>query len=95
MRARASAGGGRWIPALALGVACGAQAAAPGSDPIAWLQRAAEAARSSSYAGTFAHSNGDRTSTVRITHVNASGEAAILWFRYTRNQSFIGWCWLC
>ncbi len=73
MRARAVAGGRRWIPALALGVACGAQAA-PGSDPIAWLQRAAEAARSSSYAGTFAHSNGDRTSTVRITHVNVNGE---------------------
>ena len=73
MRALASAGGRRWIPALALGVACSAQAA-PGSDPLAWLQRAAEAARSTSYAGTFAHSNGDRTSTVRITHVNSGGE---------------------
>ena len=73
MRAPVLEGGRRWIPALALGVACSAQAA-PGSDPIAWLQRAAEAARSSSYGGTFAHSNGDRTSTVRITHVNVSGE---------------------
>ncbi len=73
MRAPASAGGRRWIPALALGVACGTQAA-PGSDPIAWLQRAAEAARSTSYSGTFAHSNGERTSTVRITHVKTGGE---------------------
>jgi sigma-E factor negative regulatory protein RseB len=73
MRALVSAGGRRLIPALALGVAYAAQAA-PGSDPLAWLQRAAEAARSSSYGGTFAHSNGDRTSTVRITHVNVNGE---------------------
>ena len=73
MRAWVAAGGRRWIPVLALGVACATQAA-PGSDPIAWLQRAADAARASSYAGTFAHSNGDRTSTVRITHVSVSGE---------------------
>ena len=73
MRAPAAGGGRRWIPALALGVACGAQAA-PGSDPVAWLQRAADSARLTSYAGTFAHSNGDRTSTVRITHMNASGQ---------------------
>jgi sigma-E factor negative regulatory protein RseB len=65
--------GGRWLPALALGVACGTQAA-PASDPLAWLQRAAQAARSASFAGTFVHTNGDRTSTVRITHVNVSGE---------------------
>ncbi len=74
MRVAGSAGGRRWIPALALGAACCAQAAAPGSDPLAWLQRAAEAARSSSYGGTFAHSNGERTSTVRITHMNVNGE---------------------
>ena len=48
-------------------VACAAQAA-PGEDPLAWLQRAAQAARAASYAGTFVHTNGDRTSTVRITH---------------------------
>jgi sigma-E factor negative regulatory protein RseB len=65
--------GGRWIPALALGVACSAQAS-PGNDPLAWLQRASEAARSTSYAGTFAHTNGDRTSTVRITHVSVGGD---------------------
>lgn len=59
-------------PALALGVACGSQAA--GNDPAAWLQRAGQASRSASYAGTFVHTNGDRTSTVRITHVNANGE---------------------
>jgi len=60
MTIRAAAG------AVAL-VACSAQAA-PGEDPLAWLQRAAQAARSTSYAGTFVHTNGDRTSTVRITH---------------------------
>ena len=63
----------RWLPALALGFACGTQAA-PGSDPTAWLQRAAQAARSASYAGTFVHSNGDRTATVRITHVSVNGQ---------------------
>jgi len=49
-------------------VACAARAA-PGEDPLAWLQRAAQAARAASYAGTFVHTNGDRTSTVRISHV--------------------------
>ncbi len=60
MTIRAAAG------AVAL-VACGAHAA-PGEDAHAWLQRAAQAARGTSYAGTFVHTNGDRTSTVRITH---------------------------
>jgi sigma-E factor negative regulatory protein RseB len=60
MTIRAAAG------AVAL-VACAAQAA-PGEDPLAWLQRATQAARSASYAGTFVHTNGDRTSTVRVTH---------------------------
>ncbi len=73
-----SAGGRRWLPALALGIACTAQAASetasPPADPLAWLQRAIEAARASSYAGTFVHSNGQRMSTVRITHVNVGGE---------------------
>lgn len=48
-------------------VACAARAA-PGEDPLAWLQRAAQAARGVSYAGTFVHTNGDHTSTVRISH---------------------------
>jgi sigma-E factor negative regulatory protein RseB len=73
MNALASRSGRRWIPALALGVACASQAA-PGTEPLAWLQRAAQAARSTSYAGTFVHSNGDRTSTVRVTHVDVNGE---------------------
>jgi sigma-E factor negative regulatory protein RseB len=73
MRALVSTGGRRWIPAFALGVACASQAA-PGNDPLAWLQRATQAARSTSYAGTFVHSNGDRTSTVRVTHVDVNGE---------------------
>lgn len=70
MRSVQYAGGRRWLPALALGLACSAQAAAPSTDPLAWLQRAAQAARNTSYAGTFVHSNGERTSTVRVTHVN-------------------------
>jgi sigma-E factor negative regulatory protein RseB len=63
----------RVLPALALGVACSAQAAT-GSDPAALLQRASQAARNASYAGTFVHTNGDRTSTVRITHTTVNGE---------------------
>jgi sigma-E factor negative regulatory protein RseB len=62
----------RILPALALGLACSAQAAP--NDPLAWLQRAAQAAREASFAGTYVHTNGDRTSTIRITHVNAGGE---------------------
>jgi sigma-E factor negative regulatory protein RseB len=54
-------------------VACGAQAA-PGNDPLAWLERAAQAARSTSFAGTFAHSNGDRATAMRITHVSAGND---------------------
>jgi len=59
--------GGRWIPALAIGFACAAHAA-PGSDPLAWLDRAVQASRSTTYSGTFVHTNGDRVSTVRVTH---------------------------
>ena len=62
----------RLVPALAIGIACSAQAAP--NDPLDWLQRAVQASRSASYAGTFVHINGDRISTVRITHVNASGD---------------------
>jgi len=64
---------GRWLPVIALGVACGAQAGPP-ADPLGWLQRATEAARNASYAGTFVHSNGERTSTIRVTHVNVNGD---------------------
>jgi sigma-E factor negative regulatory protein RseB len=73
MRSLQLQGGRRWLPALALGLACSAQAA-PGVDPIAWLQRAAQASRNASYAGTFVHNNGERTSTVRITHVTVGGD---------------------
>lgn len=62
----------RLAPALALGIACSAQAAP--DDAMGWLQRALQAARSASYAGTFVHTNGDRISTVRVTHVNAGGD---------------------
>ncbi|HSJ97642.1 MAG TPA: MucB/RseB C-terminal domain-containing protein [Myxococcota bacterium] len=61
----------RLVPALALGLACAAQAAP--NDPLAWLQRAAQAARETTFAGTYVHTNGERTATLRITHV-ASGD---------------------
>ncbi len=64
----------RWLPALAFGVACGVQAAPPAADPLAWLNRAVQASRNASYAGTYVHTNGDRTSTVRVTHVMVGGE---------------------
>ena len=41
---------------------------------MAWLQRAAQAARQASYEGVYVHTNGDRVSTVRVTHVNTGGE---------------------
>ncbi|HUP96777.1 MAG TPA: MucB/RseB C-terminal domain-containing protein [Usitatibacter sp.] len=72
MRYEASPGVRRILPALALGFACSAQAA--GHDPLAWLQRATQAARQASYEGTYVHTNGDRVSTVRVTHVNQGGE---------------------
>jgi len=62
----------RLVPVLAVGIACSAQAA--NDDALGWLQRAVQASRSASYAGTFVHMNGDRLSTVRITHVNAGGD---------------------
>jgi sigma-E factor negative regulatory protein RseB len=72
MRSPQFARGRRWIPALALGFACTAQAAP--SDPLAWLQRAAQASRNASYSGVFVHNNGERTSTVRVTHVTVNGD---------------------
>ena len=62
----------RVLPAIALGFACSAQAGP--TDPMAWLQRAVEASRQASYEGTYVHTNGDRTSTVRVTHLNNGGE---------------------
>jgi sigma-E factor negative regulatory protein RseB len=73
MRAAGSPGARRILPALALGFACSAQAAAPG-DPMAWLTRAAQAARQVTFEGVYVHSNGERTSTVRVTHLNNGGE---------------------
>lgn len=64
--------GRRWLPALALGAACAAQAAPP--DPLAWLARAAQAARLASYEGTYVHTNGERVNTLRVSHVNVGGE---------------------
>src|SRR3954464_14871295 len=73
MRLAVVHGARRILPALAVGVACGTQAA-PATDPIAWLQRAAQSARAASYEGVYVHTNGERTSTVRVTHVNSAGD---------------------
>jgi sigma-E factor negative regulatory protein RseB len=62
----------RLMPALAIGVACTAHAAP--NDALGWLQRALQAARAATYAGTFVHTNGDRISTVRITHATVAGD---------------------
>jgi sigma-E factor negative regulatory protein RseB len=62
------------LPAIAIGIACSGVHAAPANDPLTWLQRAANAARSTTYVGTFVHTNGDRTSTYRVTHVSTGGE---------------------
>jgi len=72
-KAKVLAGGRRWLPVLVLGAACGAHAGAP-ADALGWLQRAMEAARKASYSGTFVHTNGDRISTIRITHINTNGD---------------------
>ncbi len=61
-----------WLPALALGFTAGA-VAGPHQEPLAWLQRAANAARTASYSGTFVHTSGERTSTVRIAHAIIDG----------------------
>jgi sigma-E factor negative regulatory protein RseB len=73
MRRKVVVAGSRWLPAFALGVACGAYAGAP-TDALGWLQRASDASRNASYAGTYVHSNGERTSTIRITHVSVNGD---------------------
>jgi sigma-E factor negative regulatory protein RseB len=60
------------LPALAL--LAGLPAAAdPGTDPLAWLQRAAVSARQNTYSGTVVHVQGERTSTSKITHVFTAG----------------------
>jgi sigma-E factor negative regulatory protein RseB len=57
---------------LALG-ACLPVLASPGADPLTWLQRAANSARSANYSGTVMHVSGERTTTTRITHVFIAG----------------------
>jgi sigma-E factor negative regulatory protein RseB len=63
----------RILPALALGFACSAQANNT-ADPLSWLTRATQASRQASYEGVYVHTNGERTSTVRVSHANTSGE---------------------
>ena len=62
----------RLIPAIAAGLAWSVQAAPP--DPLSLLQRAAQASRQVNYEGTYVHTNGERTSTVRVSHVNSGGD---------------------
>src|SRR6188472_812187 len=62
----------RILPALAFGFACSAHATP--NDPLALLARATQAARQTSFEGTYVHTNGDRTSTVRVSHMNSAGE---------------------
>ncbi|MBK8323418.1 MAG: MucB/RseB C-terminal domain-containing protein [Betaproteobacteria bacterium] len=61
------------LPWLALAGAALPAVAAPGNDPLAWLQRAADSARTTTFAGTVVHMTGERTSTSRITHIFLSG----------------------
>jgi len=66
--------GRTWIPFAGLCLLAGAAVAGPAGDPLAWLQRAAASARSLSYSGTFVHVSGERTSTMRVTHVVVDGQ---------------------
>ena len=61
------------LRALALAGAALPAVANPGNDPLAWLQRAADAARTTTFAGTVVHMTSERTSTSRITHIFLSG----------------------
>ncbi len=72
MTSAAAQGIRRFLPAFAAGLAWSVQAAPP--DPLSLLQRAAQASRQVNYEGTYVHTNGERTSTIRISHVNSGGE---------------------
>ena len=61
------------LPALALGFACARRPPAP-TIRSPGCSAPPQAARSVTYAGIFVHTNGERTSTVRITHLNQGGE---------------------
>jgi sigma-E factor negative regulatory protein RseB len=62
----------RVLPALALGFACNAHSAP--ADAMAWLSRAAAAAREATYEGVYVHVNGERISTVRVSHASQGAE---------------------
>jgi sigma-E factor negative regulatory protein RseB len=72
MNLAGSPGARRILPALALGFACSAHGAP--NDAMAWLARAAQASRQATYEGVYVHTNGDRTSTVRVSHANSGDE---------------------
>jgi sigma-E factor negative regulatory protein RseB len=61
------------LPALAFAGAVFPAAASPGNDPLAWLQRVADSARTTTFAGTVVHVTPERTATSRITHVFLAG----------------------
>jgi sigma-E factor negative regulatory protein RseB len=56
------------LPAVMLTAAFPAYAQLPPADPVQWLQRAAQSAKSLTYTGTYVHATDDRMSTMRITH---------------------------
>lgn len=60
------------FPAAALLASLPGAAETP-ADPLAWLQRAADSARQTTYAGTVIHIQGERTAASRITHVFVGG----------------------
>jgi sigma-E factor negative regulatory protein RseB len=60
------------LPALAL-LAGSPALADPSSEALSWLQRAASSARQANYSGTIMHTQGERTSTSRLTHLVVAG----------------------
>jgi sigma-E factor negative regulatory protein RseB len=59
------------IVTLAMGVSFASQALA--QDAIAWLERAASAAKQLNYVGTIVYQHGGRVETSRLTHLNDAG----------------------
>ena len=61
------------VAALALAQPALAQPAAASDDAAAWLNRAAQAARSLNYTGTIVFQHGGRVETSRLVHLNDNG----------------------
>ncbi len=62
------------LPAVMLTAAIPAYAQVPPNDPMQWLQRAAQSARTLTYTGTYVHTTDDRMSTSRVTHAVFGGD---------------------